>query len=138
MRSPKLLLPWILATAFALMGAAMPATASDWWRPTADQPIALHWVLDEPLDTDDPVQMGLVDFKGNPLPRPDVYSIDGEMNDAATVATLHAMGKKVICYIDAGVYETYRPDAHKFKALQPRIWGKRNPWPGSYWLDVRR
>lgn len=138
MRTPTLSLSWLLATAIAFLGAASPAAAGDWWRPTADQPLALHWVLEDPLDTDDPVQMGLVDFAGNPLPPPDVYSIDGQMNSAATVARLHAMGKKVICYIDAGVYENYRPDAYKFKALKPRIWGKRNPWPGSYWLDVRR
>ena len=49
------------------------------------------------------------------------------------------MGKKVICYMEAGAYETYRPDAAKFKALSPRIWGAADEgWPGSYWLDIRR
>src|SRR5690606_26339682 len=58
---------------------------------------------------------------------------------AATVAHLHSLGKKVICYIDAGVYETYRDDAYRFEALEPRIWGKRDiGWEGSYWLDIRR
>jgi hypothetical protein len=68
-----------------------------------------------------------------------VYDIDMEYNTAATVDALHAQGKKVICYIDVGVYETYRDDADKFQALSPRIWGKADSgWNDSYWLDIRR
>jgi len=127
----------VALSAFANFGFA--AETGEWWRPTAGQRIALHWVLDGPLDVSSPVQMGLRDFDGNVLPEPDVYSIDGEMNPKATVDHLHAMGKKVICYIDAGVYETYRSDAYKFQALEPRIWGAPDiGWNGSYWLDIRR
>ena len=83
--------------------------------------------------------MGLRDLNGAVLPAPDVYDIDGEVNPKATVDALHAMGKKVICYVDAGVYETYRTDANKFKAITPRIWGaKDGDWAGSFWLDIRR
>lgn len=104
--------------------------------PTADRPLTLHWVLDGALNLNDPVQMGLRDFAGNPLPEPDVYDIDGEYNTAATVAALQARGKKVICYFDAGVYETYRSDAHKFP---PSVIGNVDVgWDGSYWLDIRR
>jgi hypothetical protein len=126
---------------FAGMTAAPSAMAQDqgWWKPDAQQRTALHWVLGDPLDVTDPVQMGLRDFDGQWLPAPDVYDIDGELNPAATVTYLHAQGKKVICYIDAGVYETYRNDAASFKALKPRIWGKADAgWNGSYWLDIRR
>jgi len=109
------------------------------WMPTADRPLALHWVLDGPLNLNDPIAMGLRDFSGAVLPEPDVYDIDGEMNTATTVKTLHDKGKKVICYFDAGVYETYRTDAYKFQALSPQIWGNADQgWAGSYWLDVRR
>lgn len=122
--------------------AAIPearAQGTDWWKPTADQRLALHWVLGDPLDVNSPLEMGLRDFNGRFLPEPDVYSIDGEMNSAATVSHLHSKGKKVICYIDAGVYETYRGDAYKFQALSPRIWGNPDDgWNNSYWLDVRR
>jgi hypothetical protein len=70
------------------------------------------------------------------LPAPDVYDIDGELNSKATVDALHARGKKVVCYMDAGVYETYRSDASKFPA---GIWGNADAgWAGSYWLDIRR
>ena len=129
---------WLLVT-LTTMAAIPAAAADDWWRPSADEPIAFHWVLEAPLDVYSPVQMGLRDFSGRVLPEPDVYSIDGEMNPATTVTHLHNAGKKVICYIDAGVYETYRKDAYKFRALTPRIWGKRDEgWAKSYWLDIRR
>jgi len=109
------------------------------WRPSAARPLALHWVLEDALDVHDPVQMGLRDFSGHALRAPDVYDIDLESNSAATVSALHARGKKVICYIDVGVYETYRTDAYKFRSISPRIWGNADSgWDGSYWLDIRR
>ena len=115
------------------------AQEGNWWKPTADQPIAFHMVLANPLNVNDPKQMGLVDFNGNALPEPDVYDIDGEFNPAETVAYLQARGKKVVCYFDAGVYETYRTDAHKFESLSPQIWGNADiGWENSYWLDIRR
>ncbi len=109
------------------------------WMPTAASPLTFHWVLEDSLDTSDPTQMGLRDFNGSTLPAPDVYDIDLEYNSASTVSYLHSLGKKVICYFDAGVYETYRTDAAKFQALSPRIWGNADQgWNGSYWLDIRR
>ncbi|WP_213498428.1 endo alpha-1,4 polygalactosaminidase [Lysobacter helvus] len=115
------------------------AQSIDWWKPTATQRIALHWVLEGALDVTSPTQMGLRDMNGNALPEPNVYDIDGEMNSAATVAYLHGKGKKVICYFDAGVYESYRTDAYRFQALSPRIWGNADEgWNDSFWLDVRR
>lgn len=113
--------------------------AAGMWMPTADRPLALHWVLGGALNVNDPVQMGLRDLSGKTLPEPDVYDIDGEYNTKATVDYLHSKGKKVICYFDAGVYETYRSDASKFQTLKPQIWGNADEgWDGSYWLDVRR
>lgn len=126
-------------TVASLLIASAASAQSTWWQPTADKPLALHWVLNGPLDVSDPLQMGLVDFNGQPLPEPDVYDIDGEFNSANTVAYLHSRGKKVICYFDAGVYETYRDDAYKFQQITPRIWGNKDEgWDNSYWLDIRR
>jgi hypothetical protein len=39
-----------------------------------------------------------------------VYDIDWQ-DTAAQVATLHALGRHVICYVDVGSWENYRPDA---------------------------
>jgi hypothetical protein len=61
--------------------------------------------------------------------------IDGFDNGNAEVARLHALGQHVICYVDVGSWERWRPDAGRF----PRaVLGKSNGWPGEKWLDVRR
>jgi hypothetical protein len=66
----------------------------------------------------------------------DVYDIDGFDNSARVVARLHARGRRAICYIDAGAYEDYRPDAARFPAS---VLGKPSPlWEGERWLDIRR
>lgn len=111
--------------------------ATPLWLPTADKPLTLGWILEGKVDASKPLQAK--DLNGNAIAEADVYDIDGEYNDAATVKALQAKGKKVICYIDAGVYEDYRGDAAKFKAISPKIWGnKDNGWDGSFWLDIRR
>jgi hypothetical protein len=131
----------LIALALTLTVWLTPGNAQTvtWWLPTPAQRLTLHWVLGDRLDVTDPIQMGLRDFNGGVLPAPDVYDIDAEFNTAETVAYLHTLGKKVIGYIDVGVYEIYRTDAWKFQRLTPRIWGNKDGnWDGSYWLDVRR
>lgn len=106
------------------------------WKPTTTHSLGLQWALDGPLNLTNAKQMGKVGLDGNPLPTPDVYDIDREYNSAATVAALHAQGSKVICYMDAGVYENYRLDASSFP--KSAIGGNDAGWPGSFWLDIRQ
>ncbi|MER5884994.1 endo alpha-1,4 polygalactosaminidase [Streptomyces sp. NPDC001941] len=88
------------------------------WRP--EPGTAWQWQLDGRVDT------------GVDVP---VYDIDGFNNDASVVAELHRAGRKVICYVNAGSWESYRPDAAAF----PRgLLGDANGWRGERWLDVRR
>jgi hypothetical protein len=63
------------------------------------------------------------------------YDIDGFDNGAAEVAKLHSQGKHVICYVDVGTYESWRPDSRRFGAsvLGHAVAG----WPGERWLDIR-
>jgi len=61
--------------------------------------------------------------------------IDGFDNGAAEVRRLHALGQHVICYVDVGSWERWRPDARRFPLA---VRGKSNGWPGERWLDVRR
>jgi len=63
-----------------------------------------------------------------------MYDVDGFDNTAADVAALHAAGIKAVCYLSAGTYENWRPDAGQFPAS---ILGRNNGWPGEKWLDVR-
>jgi hypothetical protein len=61
--------------------------------------------------------------------------IDGFDNGAAEVERLQALGQHVICYVDVGSWESFRPDAGAF----PRsVLGRGDGWPGERWLDVRR
>src|SRR2546428_1095597 len=64
-----------------------------------------------------------------------VYDIDLFDNSAAVVSALHASGRHVICYLSAGSYEDWRPDAAQFPAV---VKGNSNGWPGEKWLDIRR
>ncbi|MER5967120.1 endo alpha-1,4 polygalactosaminidase [Streptomyces sp. NPDC002057] len=88
------------------------------WRPRPG--LAWQWQLDGKVDPS-------VDVP--------VYDIDGFENSAADVARLHRDGRKVICYINVGAWEDYRPDRDAF----PRsLLGGPNGWHGERWLDIRR
>jgi hypothetical protein len=101
------------------------ASTVNWWRPTPAKPLHLGWVLGGPLNVSNPSKLTA-----------NVYDIDPDYNPASTVTLLHNRGKKVICYIDAGVYEDYRSDAWKFP--KSVIGAPDAGWDGSYWLDIRR
>ncbi|MFB7028314.1 MULTISPECIES: endo alpha-1,4 polygalactosaminidase [unclassified Streptomyces] len=64
-----------------------------------------------------------------------VYDIDGFENSAADVARLHRDGRKVICYVNVGAWEDYRPDRDAFPES---VLGGPNGWHGERWLDIRR
>jgi hypothetical protein len=55
--------------------------------------------------------------------------------NAGVINTLHTEGKKVICYVDTGAWEDYRPDASLFPR---RVIGNSTGWSGERWLDIRR
>ncbi len=65
-----------------------------------------------------------------------MYEIDMFDTPAATVDALHTAGKKVVCYIDAGSWESFRPDAASYPESV-----KGNALAGfadERWLDVRQ
>jgi hypothetical protein len=65
-----------------------------------------------------------------------VYDIDLFETDPSVVAALHAQGRKVICYMSAGSWEDWRPDAESFpKAVRGE---GLDGWPDEQWLDIRR
>jgi hypothetical protein len=97
-----------------MAGAAKPVR----WRPKPGD--TWQWQLTTPVDMS-------VDV--------DVYDIDGFDNSAAVVRELHRRGRKVICYIEVGAAEDFRPDFHRWPA---DVLGKANGWPGERWVDIRR
>jgi hypothetical protein len=65
-----------------------------------------------------------------------VFDVDVDDTSAATVAALHRLGRRVICYVDVGTSESYRADAAKFPKA---VLGKAvDGWPQERWLDIRR
>lgn len=56
-------------------------------------------------------------------------------DNAGVIARLHRRGKVVVCYLDSGAWESYRPDAKLFPAS---VRGASTGWPGERWLDIRR
>ncbi|MFJ9693191.1 endo alpha-1,4 polygalactosaminidase [Kitasatospora sp. NPDC101183] len=100
-------------------GTTPPPATGTRWQPTPG--LAWQWQLGSgPVDQS-------VDVP--------VYDIDGFENDATVVAALHAKGRKVICYINAGSWEDFRPDSAAFaKTLQ----GSDTGWKGEKWFDIRK
>jgi len=96
-----------------------PASGAQRWVPPRS--LTWYWQLRDALNLNWPVA---------------AYDIDGMSNTAATVAALHAQGKRVICYVNVGASESFRPDYALFPAaVKGTALGEE--WPGENWLDIR-
>lgn len=114
---------WILVAlattvaAGATLASASPPTAPAHWQP----PPSLTWYWQ---------------LQGKIQPHPvQAYDVDGFDTSPTEVAQLHAAGAHVICYIDVGTWENWRPDAKDFPKS---VLGRPNGWPGERWLDIRQ
>ncbi|WP_431900158.1 endo alpha-1,4 polygalactosaminidase [Nonomuraea sp. bgisy101] len=83
-------------------------------------------------------QWQLSSVPGEPFLNVTMYDIDGFNATAATVRRLHETkaGRKVVCYVSAGSYEDWRPDAAQFPASV--LGADLDEWPGERWLDIRQ
>ena len=111
----------VFAGLSAATAAAAPEIASDGpahWTPPAQ--LTWYWQLQGKVSNSQPVA---------------AYDIDGFETAAAQVSALHSLGKHVICYIDVGTAENFRPDYSSFPAS---VLGKGNGWPGEKWIDIRQ
>jgi hypothetical protein len=100
------------------LASGSPAAVPGWWQLPAR--LTWYWQLQGKVNNGEPVA---------------AYDIDGFENGAAEVAVLHARGTRVICYVDVGTAERFRPDYQLFPAS---VLGRSNGWPGERWLDIRR
>ncbi len=124
------LLGLALAVFVALAGSAgaapspacksVDATHAGRWAP-GPTTAAWQWQLQGKIDTSAPAC---------------VFEVDGFEVSKATVAKLHAEGAKVICYLDVGSWEEYRPDASEFpKSVLGNVY---EGYPEERWLDIRK
>ena len=93
-------------------------TPGVFWKPTVG--MTWDWQLKVPID---------------PTVNVEVYDIDMFENDAHVVHDLHMRGKKVICYVNMGAWENWRPDAN---TVPPHLRGTQyHGFPDENWLDIR-
>lgn len=109
-----------LMVAFLMVGrarAAEPATRD--WTPSAGESwqYQLAGAIDVTVDAD-------------------IFDVDLFTTRRSVIADLHGRGRHVLCYLDAGSWEPYRPDSRRFPA---EVKGKVvEGWKDERWLDVRR
>ena len=108
---------------------ALALAALTLWLPAPA--LAAHW-------TPGPGTTWQVQFSGR-LDRSvdaDAFDVDLFDTSASTVAALHADERRVVCYINAGAWENWRPDASRYpRSVKGRA---LDGWPGERWLDIRR
>src|SRR4051794_5061151 len=115
----------------ALVAAAVLALLVSHEVSGSGSPVALAWVP-SPSDTWQYQLQGSIDRSVNA----DVFDVDAFDVGKATIAGLHARGRHVVCYVDAGSWEPYRPDRNEYPKS---VIGKAvDGWPGERWLDIRR
>jgi len=104
-----------------LPGCGGGSGGSDWYRPAA----RTTWQIQLLADAAHPLDTG-VDAE--------LYDVDLFDTEAATIAALHADGRKVICYFSTA-WEQWRPDADDFPAAVKG--NDMDGWPGEKWVDIR-
>lgn len=117
-----------VSTAFAGVPERAPARAAlpsprpckGCWEPGLK--VSWQWQLKAP-----PRPADLLDVR--------MYDVDGFEARKTLITAMHANGIKAVCYLSAGSWEDWRPDADRFPA---EVLGKSNGWPGEKWLDIRR
>ena len=108
----------VLALLLLALVAPQASRAASWWVPAQNE--TWQWDLAAPVDQTVDTQINDVDLW---------------TNEASVVASLHAQGRHVVCYLDAGTWEGWRPDASKFPTS---VRGKEDPgWTDEKWLDIR-
>ena len=108
------------ATMLATMDTREGSAEDQFWQPPPGT--TWQWQLSgEPIDQSFDV---------------DMYDIDLFESDAQLVSVLGENGRRVVCYLSAGSWEEFRPDARQFP---DSVIGKDyEGWPGERWLDIRQ
>jgi hypothetical protein len=96
-----------------------PTDTGSWWQPVQGLRWQVQYVDELDLSID-----------------ADVFDLDLFETTEAQIETLHARGKRVICYINAGAWEDWRPDSGDFPGST--LGADYVGWPGERWLDIRQ
>lgn len=132
---------------------------AEWWTPQPGEHADWDWQITEPYDVSVARSMYDLDLfdlatEGSYLEHPSGVRIDVPAGPlAGTIDELHARTPRaiVICYVDTGAYEHYRPDASAFPGYHADIAdipdgsapedgsviGWNTGWDEERWLDIR-
>lgn len=95
------------------------STEASWWKPESANSYQIQY---EGLPVDLSVEA-------------DIFSVDLFETPMDTIYSIHQEGGRVLCYLNAGSWESYRPDAGDFpKSVIGRDY---NGWQGEKWLDIQ-
>ena len=107
------------ANIYFMQAPQLQSSQSAIWLPTPQT--TFQWQLN-----------GVIDLNANAQ----VFDLDLFENDKTIVDALHAKGKKVIAYINAGAYQPGQPDSAQFTSdVIGRVYGP--DWPDEKWIDIR-
>ncbi|GAA4490326.1 endo alpha-1,4 polygalactosaminidase [Actinoallomurus oryzae] len=120
-----------LAALFTCLVSAAPVQAA-----TLPSPVSCSGCWHPALNTS--WQWQLSSVPSAPYLDVTMYDIDGFDATAGDVSQLHSTksGRKVVCYISAGTYEDWRPDAGDFPSSV--LGNDVDGWEGERWLDIRQ
>lgn len=150
----------LLAVMVLVAGCASapdPRVAPPWWTPSPGEVADWDWQLEEPYDLSAPRAMYDLDLFDLAPEGSQLRYVDGTVIRvppgvlAGAIDELHARSPRpvVICYLDTGAFEDYRPDAARFPGYATSIPNRPAPpapgsvigwdtgWPGERWLDIR-
>ena len=127
----------LLVSAGTASGAPLPvgaehrtaATAGQVWHPRPGT--TWQWQIDGRVDTTVPGRMYDVDL----------FDAAPGGTNAGIVRRLHRSHHVVVCYLDTGAWESYRPDAAQFprSVIGNQTYASNGAaWKGEHWLDIRR
>lgn len=121
--------------AMAISSAPVPTSSAG---PTAPEPThtptSLAWWQPPPRTTwQIQINGGRIDLSFEAQ----AYEVDLFDTPTETIAELHRLGRKVICYFSAGTFEDWRPDAARFDGYG-LLGAPLEDWPGERYLDIRR
>lgn len=116
-------------------GLAAPSRSSRWKPRLSDR-----WLY-QIAEAEPAVTLCVVPFEKSACVSPtvwvlDLYADDGVTPNRDAVRAIHRQNGRAVCYLSAGTWEDWRPDATKFPAAL--VGQGLSDWPGERWLDVRR
>ncbi len=149
MRAALSILLFVLALALCPMSEAVaappapvPCSGSACWHPPLDSrwQYQLQNLAAYASTGGINVDICAVPFTGGSCVQPvvfdiDLYDLDGVTPNSQATNAIHARGGHALCYVSAGSWENWRPDA---AAFPESVMGRKNGWPGERWLDIRQ